>query len=442
MELKTNVTIRYCQAIDRFIKVRVFSDREIEHLFKRTNLTGKRSYQQLVINTSIVNYNDNILKDILISNQLQGKDVEWLEEELYQLCIKINPSLDINRISINMEEPTSPENLFLLEGEREKDSHHVIISLEGKLNKQVVGQSDAIAKVVHALKRAYTGIKSPDRPVGTFLFAGQTGVGKTELAKNLSELLYGDSKNMVRIDCSEFALPHEYSKLIGAPPGYVGYDDGGVLSEPLLKNPESVVLFDEIEKANSKVHNLLLQIMDEGFATDNKGNRISFNKSIIIMTSNVGAGEIARVEGAIGFGDRKAEVDHTFKAKETTSALENIFAPEFINRIDDVIVFRALEHEDNVKIVEMLLDQVESRIEALGKTLAFPRGIKQYLAKKIDNSKFGARPLKRIISKYIETPLSDCLLNCNFKEAEGIKISLKKGKVTFHPLTCESSTSS
>jgi ATP-dependent Clp protease ATP-binding subunit ClpC len=341
-----------------------------------------------------------------------------------------------------MEEPTSPENLFLLEGEAKKDSHHTITSLESKLNKRVVGQSDAIAKVVHALKRAYTGIKSPDRPVGTFLFAGQTGVGKTELAKNLSQLLYGDSKKIVRIDCSEYALPHEYSKLIGAPPGYVGYDDGGVLSEPLLKNPESVVLFDEIEKAHSKVHNLLLQIMDEGFATDNKGNRISFNKSIIIMTSNVGAGEIAQVEGAIGFGDRKAEVDHGFKAKQTTSALENIFAPEFINRIDDVIVFRALEHGDNVKIVEMLLGQVENRIEALGKTLSFPRGLKQYLAKKIDNSKFGARPLKRIISKYIETPLSDCLLNCSFKDAGGIKISLKKGKVTFHPLSCDSSTSS
>ena len=160
------------------------------------------------------------------------------------------------------------------------------------------------------------------------------------------------------------------------------------------------------------------------------------------MTSNVGAGEIAQVEGAIGFGDRKAEVDHGFKAKQTTSALENIFAPEFINRIDDVIVFRALEHGDNVKIVEMLLGQVENRIEALGKTLSFPRGIKQYLAKKIDNSKFGARPLKRIISKYIETPLSDCLLNCSFKDAEGIKISLKKGKVTFNPLSCDSSTSS
>ncbi len=434
MELKTNVTIRYCQAIDRFIKVRVFSESEIEHLFKHSNLTGKRSYQQLVINTSIVNYNDNVLKDILLSNQLQGKDVEWLEEELYQLCVKINPSLDINRISITLEEPASPENLFLLEGAEKEDSHHLISTLENKLKAKVVGQDDAIEKIVHALKRAYTGIKSPDRPVGSFLFAGQTGVGKTELAKNLSLLLHGDIKKMVRIDCSEFALPHEYSKLIGAPPGYVGYDDGGVLSEPLLKNPECVVLFDEIEKAHSKVHNLLLQIMDEGFATDNKGKKISFNKSIIIMTSNVGAGEIAQVEGAIGFGDRKAEVDHTFKAKQTTMALENLFAPEFINRIDDLIVFRALDHEDNVRIVDMLLGQVEKRMGAIGKQLTFPRGIKQYLAKKIDNSRYGARPLKRIVSKYIETPLSDCLLNCKFKEADTIKISLKRGKIAFHPL--------
>lgn len=433
MKLKTNVTIRYCQPIDRFIKIRVFSDTEIQHLFRNVNLTDKRSYQQLVINTSIVNYNDDILKNILLSNQLKGKEVGWLEDEIYQLCIKINPSLDINRVAINSEESGVHDDLFLLEGAHKRDSEDVLNTLEERLKERVIGQEETISKVVQALKRAYAGIKSPEKPVGVFLFAGQTGVGKTELAKALSELVLGSDQMMVRIDCSEYALPHEYSKLIGAPPGYVGYDDGGVLSEPLLKNPERVVLFDEIEKAHGKVHNLLLQMMDEGIVTDNKGRKIPLNRSIIIMTSNVGAGEIAELEGAIGFANRKAEVDHNFKERETISALENIFAPEFLNRVDDVIVFRSLGHRENVEIVDMLLGQVSERLEAVGKKIVFPASLKEHLAEKIENSKYGARPLKRIISKYIENPLSNCLLNCRFKDADKIRVSLRRGKISFKP---------
>ncbi len=433
MKLKTNVTIRYCQAIDRFIKIRVFSDSEIQHLFRNVNLTDKRSYQQLVINTSVVNYNDDILKNIILSRELQGMNVSSLEDEIYNLCIKINPSLDINRVAINTEESTAPDDLYLLEGEQKRGAENVIATLEKRLRAQIVGQDEAIAKVTQALKRAYAGIKSPEKPVGVFLFAGQTGVGKTELAKALAGLVLGDEKKMVRIDCSEYALPHEYSKLIGAPPGYVGYDDGGVLSEPLLRNPDRIVLFDEIEKAHSKVHNLLLQIMDEGTITDNKGRKIPFNRSIIIMTSNVGAGEIAEIEGAIGFGDRKGEVDHNFKERETVNALEKIFAPEFLNRVDDIIVFRALNSGDNVRIVEMLLNQVKERLRAAGKEIIFPAALKKHLAEKIENSKYGARPLKRIISKYVENPLSDYLLNCKFKDVDRIKVSLRRGKVYFQP---------
>jgi len=434
MELKTNITIRYSQAIDRFIKIRVFSSGEIQQLLKDVNLTDKRSYQQLIINSCIVNYNDDILKDIMLFNQLKNKDAERLEGDLYQLCIKINPAIDINRVSISVEEPATHEYLFLLEGDHKRSSDRILGTLEENLKKRVVGQDEVIPKIVQALKRSYVGIKSPNRPDGVFLFAGQTGVGKTELAKTLAELVLGDVKNMVRIDCSEFALPHEYAKLIGAPPGYVGYDDGGILSEPLIKDPERIVLFDEIEKAHPKVHNLLLQIMDEGFATDNKGNRIPFNHSIIIMTSNVGAGEIAEHEGAMGFGNRKAEIQDNFRERETIRALEKIFAPEFLNRIDDIIVFKALAHEDNVKIVEMNLEHVRKRLETVGKKISFPARLKEHLASKIENSKFGARPLKRIINRYVENPLSDCLLNEEFKDSEKIRVSLKRGKLSFHPV--------
>lgn len=194
-----------------------------------------------------------------------------------------------------------------------------------------------------------------------------------------------------------------------------------------------VVLFDEIEKASAKVHNLLLQVMDEGFATDNKGSSIPFSKCILIMTSNVGASEIAQARGSIGFGDRAGEIDDRFKERETKQALENVFAPEFLNRVDDIIVFRALGHEENIRIVGLLLGQVSKRLESVGKKITFPARLKDHLAKKIDNSRYGARPLKRIISRYIETPLSDCLLACRFREADEIRVSLKKGKISFYP---------
>ncbi len=433
MELKTNVTIRYCQAIDRFVKVRVFSEGEIHQLFSNVSLTDKRSYQHLVINTAIVNYNDDILKDIIYSKEMKGNDVGWLEEEFYQLCIKINPGLDINRVSVTVEEDSHPEKLFLLEGKEVRPFTRMADDLEAKLKETLVGQDEAAAKVVQALKRAAVGINPPERPLGVFLFAGQTGVGKTELAKRLSELVLGNSGKMLRIDCSEFALPHEYAKLIGAPPGYVGYDDGGILAGPMLENPERIVLFDEIEKAHPKVHNLLLQVMDEGFVTDNKGQRIHFNKCIVIMTTNVGAGEIAELEGAIGFGNRNGEVTHHYKERETLRALENIFAPEFLNRVDDLIVFRALDHEDNVKIVELMLAQVKTRLSAIGKEITFPKALTAHLAEKIEHSRYGARPLKRIISRCIEAPLSDCLLKCRFKEAKKIKARLNRGKIAFSP---------
>ena len=433
MELKTNVTIRYCQAIDRFIKVRVFSESEIHQLFSNVNLTDKRSYQHLVINTAIVNYNDDILKDIIYAKEMKGNDVGWLEEEFYQLCIKINPALDINRVSVTVEEDSHPEKLFLLEGKKARFFSRMTEDLEEKLKESIVGQDEAAAKVAQALKRAAVGISPPERPFGVFLFAGQTGVGKTELAKKLSGLVLGDPAKMVRIDCSEFALPHEYAKLIGAPPGYVGYDDGGVLSAPMLENPERIVLFDEIEKAHAKVHNLLLQVMDEGFVTDNKGQKIHFNKSIVIMTTNVGAGDIAELEGAIGFGNRKEEVTHHFKERETLRALENIFAPEFLNRIDDLVVFRALDHDDNVKIVELMLGQLEERLLSIGKEISFPKSLTSHLAGKIEHSRYGARPLKRIIGRCIEAPLSDCLLKCRFKEARKIRAHLKRGKIAFSP---------
>lgn len=433
MELKSNITTKYCQAIDRFIKIRAFSAKEAQEILKNVTLTNRRSYVQLVINSAIVNYNDDIMKEIFLSGQFRGKDMDLLEENLYGMCVSVTPELDINRVSIKSSESDLAENIFLLEGRRADDNGSSMERIEGLLKKKIVGQDEAISNVVRVLKSSYTGIRRPEKPAGVFLFAGQTGVGKTELAKTIAELVLGGQSKMVRIDCSEYALPHEYAKLIGAPPGYIGYEDGGVLTGAASGGKDSVFLFDEIEKAHPKVHNLLLQIMDEGFATDNKGRRIPFGKSIIILTSNVGAGEIAEMETSIGFGNRMAESTDSLKERETVRALEDRFAPEFLNRLDEIIVFRALDHEDNTKIVDMFLGEVSSRLASIGKKLSFPKSVRDHLAAKIETSKYGARPLKRIISRYIEAPLSDCLLTCQFKDAEKIRVTMKKGKINFIP---------
>ena len=433
MELKSNITTKYCQAIDRFIKIRAFSAKEAQEILKNVSLTNRRSYVQLVINSAIVNYNDYIIKNLFLSGEFKGKDIDLLEENLYGMCISVTPELDINRVSIKSNEPDLAENIFLLEGRRSSDKGSCMERIEGRLKKKIVGQDEALSKVIRVLKSSYTGIRRPEKPAGVFLFAGQTGVGKTELAKAIAELVLGSQSKMVRIDCSEYALPHEYAKLIGAPPGYIGYEDGGVLTGAAKDGKESVFLFDEIEKAHPKVHNLLLQIMDEGFATDNKGQRIPFGKSIIIMTSNVGAGEIADMETSIGFGNRMAESTDALKERETVKALEGRFAPEFLNRLDDIIVFRALDHEDNTRIVDMFLKEVSARLTGIGKKISFPASVRDHLAAKIDTSKYGARPLKRIISRYVEAPLSDCLLTCRFKDAEKIKVTMKKGKINFIP---------
>ncbi|MDT8318645.1 MAG: AAA family ATPase [bacterium] len=433
MELKPNITTKYCQAIDRFIKIRAFSAKEAQEILKDVTLTNRRSYVQLIINSAIVNYNDEIMKEVFLSGEFRGKDMDLLEENLYGMCISVTPELDINKVSITTNDTELAENIFLLEGRRSSDKGSCMERIEGILKKRIVGQAEAISKVVRVLKSSYTGIRRPEKPAGVFLFAGQTGVGKTELAKAIADLVLGSQSKMIRIDCSEYALPHEYAKLIGAPPGYIGYEDGGVLTGAARAEKDSVFLFDEIEKAHPKVHNLLLQIMDEGFATDNKGQRIPFGKSIIIMTSNVGAGEIAEMESSIGFGNRIAESTDSLKERETVKALEDRFAPEFLNRLDDIIVFRALDHEDNTRIVDMFLGEVSSRMASIGKKLSFPKSVRDHLAAKIETSKYGARPLKRIISRYIEAPLSDCLLTCRFKEADKIRVTMKKGKINFIP---------
>ncbi|MGM0600510.1 MAG: AAA family ATPase, partial [Candidatus Rifleibacteriota bacterium] len=289
----------------------------------------------------------------------------------------------------------------------------------------------AVTAVAQAIRKARVGLKNPKRPVGSFIFVGQTGVGKTELAKALCEFMTGNETDLVRIDCSEFAMSHEYAKLIGAPPGYIGHNEGGYLTESVKNKPNGVVIFDEVEKAHEKVHNLLLQLLDEGVLTDSKGETVSFRESVIILTTNVGVRDISSEESKPGFrveettsspDDKKKleELSHEQKAKITRKSLEKQFPPEFLNRIDDIIVFRALTKEDNLEILNILLEEVTERVSGLNMRIEFTDELKTFLVDKGTDLKYGARPLRRTIHRYIENPLAEAILMGKFNKGDEI----------------------
>ena len=342
--MESGVVLKYFSPMDSFIKIRVFTEEEISRLLAQAHISDKRSYYGLILNASLLHYNDQILPKI--PREDPSIDPFAVEETLYKLCIEVNPSLDINKVTIPAPESTGGE-IHLLEGPKGEPQTlqglEKFQTMETDLNKHVIGQSEAVAHVSHAIKKSMTGMRDPKRPVATFLFVGQTGVGKTELAKALATYMFQDLNRMIRVDCSEFALPHEYAKLIGSPPGYVGHDQGGLLAEAARLKGETVVLFDEVEKSDTKVHDLLLQMMDEGFVTDNKGQRIPFNDSVIILTSNVGTSEVKKLRNRIGFENQnRGSMTRDVILDETLSSLHDRFRPEFLNRIGEIILFNEI----------------------------------------------------------------------------------------------------
>jgi ATP-dependent Clp protease ATP-binding subunit ClpC len=306
-----------------------------------------------------------------------------------------------------------------------------LLNMESLLSTKVIGQDDAIATISKSIRRNRVGIKDANKPIGSFIFIGSTGVGKTFLAKSVAELLFGDPEKIIRVDMSEFMEKHNVSKLIGSPPGYVGYDEGGQLTEKVKNNPFSVILFDEIEKAHKDVFNILLQILDEGHLTDSFGRKVNFTNTIIIMTSNIGAKRVSDFGGGVGFNTTSSEQQKSdVKRSIIQKALKQQFNPEFLNRIDDIILFNSLNEETLKKIIQIEMSKLNRRLTDKGYKITFDKTVINRIYELNTQEEYGARPLKRIIQNLCEDFLSEEILRGNIKENESITLKYKDEKLT------------
>jgi ATP-dependent Clp protease ATP-binding subunit ClpC len=315
----------------------------------------------------------------------------------------------------------------LQEGESER-----LLKLEDTLHERVIGQSEAVTAVAKAVRRGRVGLKDPNRPIGSFLFLGPTGVGKTELSKALAYAMFGSESSLIRVDMSEFMEKHTVSKLIGSPPGYVGYDEGGQMSEKVRRNPYSVILFDEVEKAHPDIFNVLLQVLDDGRITDSTGRVIDFKNTVIIMTSNAGASNIVEPKnlGFMAAADEKQ--NHENMKNKVMDEVKRIFKPEFINRIDDIIVFHTLNKEDIGKIVDIMIGTLNKRIyEQMKLSIELDDSARNHLIKKGYDTKYGARPLRRTIQNEVENVLAEKILEGSIKAGNRVLVTCDGDKLTF-----------
>ena len=363
-------------------------------------------------------------KEKRVIEKLENMKQEWNSKNSSQVLV-VTPEHIASVVSSWTKIPV--EKLSENESER-------LLKLEEILHKRVIGQDEAVKSIARAVRRARVGIKDPNKPIGSFIFLGPTGVGKTELSKALAEVMFGDENNIIRIDMSEYMESHAVSRLIGSPPGYVGYEEGGQLTEAVRRNPYSIVLLDEIEKAHSDIFNILLQIMDDGRLTDSKGKVVDFKNTIIIMTSNVGAHSIKK-QKVIGFNNSISENSEYEKMKENIlEELKQKFKPEFLNRIDDTIVFHKLNDDDLDKIMDLMLASIKNRLGKRNIYLDFEADSKKFLLNKGIDINYGAGPLRRLIIKEVEDRLSEEILQGNIKIGDKLKVNHLEDKLVFSKL--------
>jgi ATP-dependent Clp protease ATP-binding subunit ClpC len=348
---------------------------------------------------------------------LENAKVEWEEKtksEVYDVSEE-----DIGTVVSMM---TGIPVTRVVQGESEK-----IMNMESVIKEKIVGQDEAITKLSKAIRRTRAGLKNPNKPIGSFIFLGPTGVGKTQLAKELAKYLFDSEDALIRIDMSEYMEKYAVSRLVGAPPGYVGYEEGGQLTERVRRKPYSVVLFDEIEKAHPDVFNIMLQVLDDGMLTDSLGRRVDFKNTIIIMTSNVGTKNI-KATGGYGFGGESTADKYGNLKSTVEDAMKNLFNPEFLNRIDETIVFRNLEKDDIKQIASIEMTDLINNLKETKMEIILDKDAEDFIAEKGFDPKFGARPLRRAIQQYVEDPLAEEILRESFIEGDRIIVKRKKEK--------------
>ena len=354
------------------------------------------------------------------------KDGEFKEKrDVWEAEHKLDEVVDVNDIAEVVHQWTGIPVTQMMEAESQK-----LLHMEERLHERIIGQNEAIHAISDAIRRARSGLKDPARPIGSFIFIGPSGVGKTELAKALAEFMFDDEDALVRIDMSEYREQHTVSRLFGAPPGYVGYEAGGQLTESVRRRPYRVLLFDEIEKAHPEVWNALLQILDDGRMTDGQGNLVDFRNTVLIMTSNLGT-EYVRKGGTLGFLQQKADDEERESHAKIEKALKSTFRPEFLNRIDDVIMFSPLTITEMERIVELQIQEVVNRLNEYDVKLTLTPAARTWLAQEGFDPAFGARPLRRAIQKYVESPLSVELLGGKFVNGGNVVVDVEDGKVVF-----------
>lgn len=441
--------IKYFDLIDEFIKVRCCSEDLLAELHS-TSVTNKASYRDRVVRSCVPTFENEILS--AVGRMDEDYDLEIVEELLYQICIDVNPSLEIHQVSIPSPGGASAEKAQTTDPFEARPGSDAarqqlfrrVNSLERSLKAQIIGQDEAISSLTRAVKKAAVGLKRPSSPIGTFLLVGRTGTGKTELAKALARNLFDDPNAMIRVDCSEYALPHEYAKLIGAPPGYIGHNEGGMLTEAVKKRPNCVVLFDEVEKAHYKVHNLLLQLLDEGIITDSKGQTVAFHQALILMTSNLGIEKIDSIRTRMGFSaaSKRQSLHDVDLRSVTQDALRDFFRPEFINRIDEIVMFNPLDVKVCERIAGNMLREVSDLLKKRGITTTFSPGVRVQLAKLGFSEEFGARELKRLLKRRIEDPITELILDKDLGAGSTITVRVKNGEFAFSANTDATKTAS
>jgi ATP-dependent Clp protease ATP-binding subunit ClpC len=440
VQYEDNVVETIVKLSNRYITDRQFPDKAIDVLDE----LGSEKRVSSRVPESI----DNLKKDI---EEIKEKKIQVVKTQKYEEAAKLRDeerklvtkledekqkwaeSLKENKTPVTVDdvydiisEMTGVPITKLDAKETEK-----LLKMESLLSAKVIGQDDAIATISKSIRRNRVGIKDANKPIGSFIFIGSTGVGKTFLAKSIADLLFGDPEKIIRVDMSEFMEKHNVSKLIGSPPGYVGYDEGGQLTEKVKNNPFSVILFDEIEKAHKDVFNILLQILDEGHLTDSFGRKVNFTNTIIIMTSNVGAKRVSDFGGGVGFTTGSSEQQKSeVKRSIIQKALKQQFNPEFLNRIDDIILFNSLNEETLKKIIQIEVGKLNNRLTDKGYKITFDKSVIDRIYELNTQEEYGARPLKRIIQNLCEDFLSEEILRGNVKENENITLKYKAEKLT------------